>query len=796
MEHRFGPYLVGETIGRGNFAKVKVAVHEPTGHRVALKLIDRRTIDSDSKLDVKIRREIGILRLLHHPHIMRLYDVIATRSHMVLVLEYVGGGELFEYLARRGRLEEGHARRLFQQLVSGVAYCHRFNVAHRDLKPENIAFSEDHSSLKIGDFGLSGLMQDGAFFSTSCGTPNYAAPEVVSGRLYSGREADVWSCGVVLFTMLCGRLPFDEDYVQLLFKKIQRASYTVPAHVSPLARDLLQRMLVVNPLERATLQQVAQHPWVAQGFPAYLLRSVIDTPLPGLGALLGGGPFALSLGDSATSSPMGRSGSSPLVAADEGVVGEVARRLRMPIYTVHAIVSTRLIAAQKQSVAFSANPPTETPAASAVSASDQQPQSPPVVEGTSPPLTSPTAETAANDVERNVFVAYSILADRKLFNRLQRHVLDESAAAVAATNGTGGTNAGSLAALGSAGAAQSLGAIIAAQASGTYGSLPASMSLSTSVSATHTRSPAAEMPPVPNNVAGLPEFLDGTVSVAMYNARSSAAVPRFRFARPRTSDSDDSTSATASMGTPTPSGSATDLLQAGGSTTSLPAPGQAARPTIRVSMEPPSPLSTPPVGPTQPPTQLATPPFSPSLQPPPAPAANDAFRCGVMFDCTNAKLVMEHVYVAMEQCGLIWKTAGPFRVIAVSFSPAARLHIGIFRRNSNTSQRHYVVDVWLDERCGFEALDVIHELHAKLLARLKRRMRVDPNTTTGFYSSASSSTSSPPMSANYASMTAPGAPPAFNLRERAGSVTPATNGAGSGGAATTGQTRERAASAI
>ncbi|KPI89219.1 putative protein kinase [Leptomonas seymouri] len=280
-QQRFGPYQVGDTIGRGTFAKVKIGYHESTKVRVALKIISRKVMDSDAHSALKISREIKIMRVLRHPHITRLYDVVKTKHDIVIVMEYVSGGELFDYISRKGRLDEPTSRSLFQQLTAAVAYCHRYRVTHRDIKPENIMMEHGSHSVKLSDFGLSSITHDGRFFETSCGTPNYASPEVVGGRLYGGPEADVWSCGVVLYAMLCGVLPFDDTNIGVLFKKIQTADYAMPGHVSQQAQDLMRRMLVVNPLERATIEQVMQHPWLRPHFPRYLLslhyETVVDT---------------------------------------------------------------------------------------------------------------------------------------------------------------------------------------------------------------------------------------------------------------------------------------------------------------------------------------------------------------------------------------------------------------------------------------------------------------------------------------------------------------------------------------
>ena len=184
-------------------------------------------------------------------------------------MEYVEKGELFDYIVAQGRLQEREARRFFQQIVSGVEYCHHHRVVHRDLKPENLLLARDNS-VKIADFGLSNLMRDGEFLHTSCGSPNYAAPEVICGSLYAGPEVDVWSCGVILYALLCGTLPFDDENIPNLFKKIKNGLYTLPGYLSDLARDLIPRMLVVDPLKRITIPEIRQHPWFQTELPLYL----------------------------------------------------------------------------------------------------------------------------------------------------------------------------------------------------------------------------------------------------------------------------------------------------------------------------------------------------------------------------------------------------------------------------------------------------------------------------------------------------------------------------------------------
>lgn len=186
-------------------------------------------------------------------------------------MEYAEKGEMFEYITERGRLTENEARRMFQQIVCGVESCHRRMIVHRDLKPENILL--DHNwTVKIADFGLGNFMKEGLFLKTSCGSPNYAAPEVISGNHYSGPEVDIWGCGVVLYTLLCGRLPFDERNHIALYHKIKNAAYSVPGHVSPAAQNLLSIMLVVNPTFRATFPEIRSHPWFLPFFIPQLLE--------------------------------------------------------------------------------------------------------------------------------------------------------------------------------------------------------------------------------------------------------------------------------------------------------------------------------------------------------------------------------------------------------------------------------------------------------------------------------------------------------------------------------------------
>ncbi|CAI9283994.1 unnamed protein product [Lactuca saligna] len=261
-------YKLGKTLGHGSFGKVKIAEHVLTGYKVAVKILNRRKL-KNPEMEEKVRREIKICRLFVHPHIIRLYEVIETPLDIYVVMEYVKSGELFDYIVEKGRLHENEARKIFQQIISGVEYCHRNMVVHRDLKPENILL-DSRGNVKVADFGLSNIMRDGHFLKTSCGSPNYAAPEVVSGKLYAGSEVDVWSCGVILYALLCGTLPFDDENIPNLFKKIKSGIYTLPSHLSAGARDLIPRMLVVDPVKRITIADLRKHPWFKAQLPRYL----------------------------------------------------------------------------------------------------------------------------------------------------------------------------------------------------------------------------------------------------------------------------------------------------------------------------------------------------------------------------------------------------------------------------------------------------------------------------------------------------------------------------------------------
>ncbi|PPQ89977.1 hypothetical protein CVT25_009617 [Psilocybe cyanescens] len=268
---KLGEYTVIKDIAEGTFGKVKMATHTITGHKVAMKYISKAVIQRE-KTKTRVRREFEYMRTLRHPHIIKLYEVISTPTDIIFVLEFAGG-ELFNYIVAHGRMDEPRARRFFQQIISGIEYSHRLKIVHRDLKPENVLLDDD-LNVKIADFGLSNEISDGDFLTTSCGSPNYAAPEVIRGGVYAGPEIDVWSSGVILYVMLCGRLPFEDDDVQVLFQKISQGNFHIPSYLSQDARSLIVSMLAVDPVKRITIPEITQHPFFTTDLPRYL------TPLP------------------------------------------------------------------------------------------------------------------------------------------------------------------------------------------------------------------------------------------------------------------------------------------------------------------------------------------------------------------------------------------------------------------------------------------------------------------------------------------------------------------------------------
>ncbi|GLU22632.1 hypothetical protein SLE2022_386940 [Rubroshorea leprosula] len=264
---RVGKYELGKTLGEGTFAKVKFARNIETGENVAIKILDKEKV-LKHKMIGQIKREISTMKLIRHPNVIRLYEVMASKSKIYIVLEFVTGGELFDKIASRGRLKEDEARKYFQQLINAVDYCHSRGVYHRDLKPENLLL-DANGVLKVSDFGLSALPQqvrDDGLLHTTCGTPNYVAPEVINNKGYDGAKADLWSCGVILFILMAGYLPFEDSNLMALYKKIFKADFTCPPWFSSSAKKLILRILDPNPLKRITIAEVIENDWFKKGY--------------------------------------------------------------------------------------------------------------------------------------------------------------------------------------------------------------------------------------------------------------------------------------------------------------------------------------------------------------------------------------------------------------------------------------------------------------------------------------------------------------------------------------------------
>jgi MAP/microtubule affinity-regulating kinase len=248
-----GKYRLIKTIGKGNFAKVKLAKHELIGKEVAIKIIDKTQMNTSSLQ--KLYREVKIMKCLDHPNIVKLFEVIQTEKTLYLVMEYASGGEVFDYLVAHGRMKEKEARAKFRQIVSAVQYLHQKHIVHRDLKAENLLLDAD-MNIKIADFGFSNEFVPGSKLDTFCGSPPYAAPELFQGKKYDGPEVDVWSLGVILYTLVSGSLPFDGQNLKELRERVLRGKYRIPFYMSTDCENLLKKFLVLNPLKRSSLEVI------------------------------------------------------------------------------------------------------------------------------------------------------------------------------------------------------------------------------------------------------------------------------------------------------------------------------------------------------------------------------------------------------------------------------------------------------------------------------------------------------------------------------------------------------------
>ncbi|CAI9766165.1 unnamed protein product [Fraxinus pennsylvanica] len=273
----FGKYEMGRVLGQGTFAKVYYGKNLQSSESVAIKVIYKDQVKKEGMME-QIEREISVMRLVRHPNVVEIKEVMATKQKIFFVMEYVKGGELFAKVAT-GKLKEDLAKKYFQQLISAVDYCHSRGVSHRDLKPENLLLDENEN-LKVSDFGLSALpeqLRNDGLLHTRCGTPAYVAPEVLRKKGYEGAKADIWSCGVILYVLLAGFLPFQDENMMRMYRKIFKAEFEFPPWFSHESKRLISRLLVADPEKRITIPAIMRVPWFYKGFTRSISFSIQET---------------------------------------------------------------------------------------------------------------------------------------------------------------------------------------------------------------------------------------------------------------------------------------------------------------------------------------------------------------------------------------------------------------------------------------------------------------------------------------------------------------------------------------
>ena len=261
---KIGNYIIIKTIGSGTFSTVKLGIHLPTKEKVAIKILDKSAIKDENDIK-RISREIHILSKLYHPNIAQLYETIWSERHIYIVMEYCEGNHLFNYINSMKRLNEIKASKLFNQLISCLEYIHTLGIVHRDIKPENILLNKNKSKIKLVDFGLSNSYKYGSLLNTACGSPCYAPPEMISGKKYNPLYSDLWSCGIVLYCMLVGKLPFDDEDIKCLYKNIKEGNFIIPKFLSKNAKDLIKKILNCNPNKRIKIDEIKKHPFFLMG---------------------------------------------------------------------------------------------------------------------------------------------------------------------------------------------------------------------------------------------------------------------------------------------------------------------------------------------------------------------------------------------------------------------------------------------------------------------------------------------------------------------------------------------------
>ena len=257
-------YEIKETIGKGTFSVVKLGINKATNEKVAIKILKKKKMQR-AKDKSRLEREISILKRLNHINVIKIHKIAEELENYFIVMEYCENGELFNYIVARQRLSEEETAYFFYQLINGLDYIHHKNIVHRDLKPENLLLSQGNI-LKIVDFGLSNYYYpEGKLLSTPCGSPCYASPEMVCGNKYNGFRIDVWSCGIIIFAMICGYLPFEDPNNEILFKKIMKCKVDYPEYLSDDVLDIMNKIIVVDPNKRINIEQIKQHPFYLKG---------------------------------------------------------------------------------------------------------------------------------------------------------------------------------------------------------------------------------------------------------------------------------------------------------------------------------------------------------------------------------------------------------------------------------------------------------------------------------------------------------------------------------------------------
>ena len=270
--YKIGGYLIENNLGEGTFGKVKLGIYIKNGEKVAIKIINKKKL-KDKNDQIHLKREIDLLQKLNHINIASVYEIFENKDNYFIVMEYCSRGELFNYIVTKRRLNEAEAAYFFYQLINGLEYINSIGISHRDIKPENLLLTSDYI-LKIIDFGLSNYYEENInkFLKTPCGSPCYSSPEMVSGKSYDGFKVDIWSCGIVLFAMLCGYLPFDDKSDdKIIFKKIVECDIKYPFFLSDISRDMITKLLIKDPNKRINIKQIKMHPFYLKGKQKYEL---------------------------------------------------------------------------------------------------------------------------------------------------------------------------------------------------------------------------------------------------------------------------------------------------------------------------------------------------------------------------------------------------------------------------------------------------------------------------------------------------------------------------------------------